>query len=53
MDLGRGKEEYDVSRRFLQGFEQSVECPLAHHVDFVDDVDLESTLDRGITDFVD
>ncbi len=37
--LGSGKDEHGVCRRFLQGFEESIEGLCAEHVDLVDDED--------------
>jgi hypothetical protein len=39
--LRGGKYENHVSRRFLQSFQQRVECLLRQHVNLVDDVDFE------------
>ncbi len=46
--LGRGEDELQVRRRFLDQLEQRVEALPGHHVRLVDDVDLEAAGDRGV-----
>ena len=46
--FGGGKKELHVRRRFLQRFQQRIERFLGQHVDFVDDVDLEPAMGRGV-----
>ena len=46
--LGRGEQELDVRRRFLERLQKRVERVLREHVDFVDDVDLVARRDRGV-----
>ncbi len=43
--LGRGEDELEVRRRFLDELEQRVEPLPRHHVSFIDDVDLEPRRD--------
>ena len=38
MRFGGRQQKDDICRRLLQSFEQSVECRLGQHVDFVDDI---------------
>ncbi len=49
MRLRRGKDEFDVGGRFLQGFQESVEGLLGEHVNFVDVHDAEGASGRGET----
>jgi len=42
------KDEFDVRRGFLKGFEESVEGRLREHVHLVDDVDLVGALGRAV-----
>src|SRR5262249_5973147 len=42
LHLGGGEDELDVRRRLLERLEQGVESLPAQHVDFIDDVDLET-----------
>ena len=49
-DLGRGKEEFHVRRRFLQRLEQRVERTGREHVNLVDDEDLVARLRRAVAD---
>ncbi len=44
--LGRGEDELEVRRRFLDQLQQGVEALRRHHVRLVDDVDLVAALDR-------
>ena len=44
--LGRGEDELDVRRRFLDELQQGVETCGSHHVGFVDDVNLEAAAHR-------
>ena len=50
--FGRGKDELNVGRRFLQGFEERVERLLAKHVNLIDNVDLVTALGRCVLAFV-
>ena len=48
--LGGGKDEFDVFRRFLEGFQESVEGSWREHVDLINVNDAESTGGRGEAD---
>ena len=48
MGLSRGKNEDDVGGRFFKSFQEGIERCRRQHMDFVDDVDLASTIRRHI-----
>ena len=48
LDLGGGKDELDVVRRLLQGFQQGVKGLIRQHVDFVDDDHPKAALGRAV-----
>ena len=52
-DLGGGKDELHMRRRFLERLQQAVEGLVGQHVDLVDDVDLVARGNRRIADAVD
>jgi hypothetical protein len=52
MGFRRGEEKKDVRRGFLQGFEQSVKRLGCEHMDFINDVNLETTAAGHIFDVV-
>ena len=52
MDLGGGEDEFYVSGRFFQCFQEGVEGLGREHVDFVDDVDFEFSTGWGVRDAV-
>ncbi len=52
MGLGSGKDKDDMAGRFFQGLQQGIESLPRQHVDFVDDVNLISTLRRCVTDIL-
>ena len=52
-DLGRGEDEFHIVGRFLKRLQQRVEGALGHHVDLVDDVDLEPCRDRAVANTLD
>ena len=50
--VGGGEHEDHVGRRLLEGLEQRVEGLAREHVDLVDDVHLETAVDRGESDLL-
>ena len=52
-DLGSGKDELHIVGRLFKRFQERVEGALRHHVNLVDDIDLEARRDRTITDPLD
>ncbi len=52
LGIGGGKQEFNVFRRFFQCFQQGVETGIGQHVDFVDQVYLESPTGRRVLNVV-
>ena len=52
-DLGRGEDEFHIVGRFLKRLQKRVERALRHHVDLVDDIDLEPPGDWPVPDTLD
>lgn len=46
MNLGRREDEFDVRRRFFEGFEEGIEGSFGEHMHLVDDIDFVSRLGR-------
>ena len=49
-NLGGGEDELHIVGRLLKCLQQRVEGALRHHVDLVDDIDLEAGRDRAVPD---
>ena len=45
-----GEDKNHMSRRLLQGFEDSIESVIGQHMHFVDDIDLIAFLGRSVFD---
>ena len=50
--IGRGQDELNMGRRFLERLQQGIEGLQCEHVRFIDDVDLITALGRGILDII-